>query len=77
MMLHILIVKKQLRELFQKKVLKDNTDEVDRNCKYDGHQRTLTYMFHKFFIKKIGSDLSVNEKLTEEKSKNSKEEKSM
>ena len=37
-----------------------------RNCGYDGHQRALASMVYKFFYKKTGSAVSVNEQLAEE-----------
>ena len=37
-----------------------------RNHGYDGHQRALASMFYKFFNKKTGSGISVNEPLAEE-----------
>ena len=48
---------------------------------YDGYQRALVSMFYKFFNKKTGSGISVNEQLAKELhrpvTKKSKEEKSM
>ena len=40
--------------------------EIARNYKYDGCQRTFASKFYKFFDKKTGSGVSVNEQLTEE-----------
>ena len=53
-----------------------------RNCGYDGYQGALASMVYKFFDKKTGSGVSVNEQLAKELhepviKKNSKEEKSM
>ena len=49
------------------------------NRKYDGYQRALAIMVYKFFNKKTGSGVRVNEQLAEELHKpvikNSKEEK--
>ena len=63
------------------KILGDEAYEITRNCKYDGHQRALASMIHKFFDKRTGLGVSVNEQLAEELHKpvkqNSKEEKSM
>ena len=46
--------------------MKDRAYEIVRNCKYDGYQRTLASMINKFFGKKAGPGVSVNEKLSEE-----------
>ena len=48
------------------KILKDKAYEIDRNCNYDGYQRALASMVCKFFDKKTGSGISVNEQLAEE-----------
>ena len=64
-MLRILIVKNYLRELLQIRFFKKNL----RNCKYDGYQRALTSMAYKFFDKKTGSGMMVNEQLAEELNK--------
>ena len=48
------------------KILKDGADEVARNSKYDGYQRALASMVCKFFDKKTGSGVSVNEQLADE-----------
>ena len=61
-------------------VLKDRAHEIARNWKYDGYQRASASMFYKFFDKKTGSGVSVNEQLAEElhkpviKKKNQKKE---
>ena len=46
--------------------MKNRAYEIARNRKYDGYQRALASMVYKFFDKKIGSGVSVNEKLAEE-----------
>ena len=56
------------------KILKDRASEISRNCNYDGYQRALASMVHKFLGKKAGSgvsvaskvDMSVNEQLAKE-----------
>ena len=48
------------------KSLKDRTYEIARNRGYDGYQRALASMVYKFFDKKTGSGISVNEQLAEE-----------
>ena len=61
--------------------MKDRAYQIARNGKYDGCQRALVSMVYKFFDKKAGSGVSVNEQIDEELHKpvikNSKEEKSM
>ena len=61
--------------------MKDRADQIARNRGYDGYIRALTGMVCKFFDKKKGSGVSVNEQLAEELHIpviiNSKEEKSM
>ena len=58
--------------------MKDRAYEIARNGEYDGYQRALASMVYKFFDKKIGLGISVNEqlayKLHEPVIKNSKEE---
>ena len=49
-------------------ILKDRADEIARNRGYDGYIRALVGMVYKFFDKKTGSGVSVNELI------NSKEE---
>ena len=48
------------------KILKDRAYEIARNRNYDGYQRALTSMVYKFFDKKTGSGISVNEQLAEQ-----------
>ena len=48
------------------KILKHRAFEIARNCNYDGCQRALASMVCKFFDKKTGSGMSVNEQLAEE-----------
>ena len=48
---------------------KDNTYEIAGNRNYDGYQRALASMVNKFFHKKTGSGVSVNEQVTEELNK--------
>ena len=65
MMLHILIVKIQLKELFQIKKFKNRANEIAKTDKYDGYQRGLESMVNKFFNNKTGSEASGNENLSE------------
>ena len=44
------------------KILQNRSYEIDRNRKYDGYQRALASMVNKFFDKKTGLGISVNEK---------------
>ena len=46
------------------KILKDRAYEIVRNWKYDGYQKAT--MVYKFFDKKTGSEISVNEQLAKE-----------
>ena len=46
--------------------MKDRAYEIARNHGYDGYQRALASMDYKFFDKKTGSGISVNEQLAEE-----------
>ena len=48
------------------KILKVKADEIARNHKHDRYQRALASMVYKFFDKKTGSRVNVNEQLTEE-----------
>ena len=66
MVLYILILKIQLRELFQIRFLNDRAFEIASNRNYDGYQKGLESMVYKFFDKKIGTGISVNEQLAEE-----------
>ena len=54
------------RKTISDKILKDTADEIARNCGYDGYQRALASMVYKFFNKKTGSGVGVNEQLAEE-----------
>ena len=47
-------------------ILKDRAYEIARNSNYDGYQRALGNMVYKFFDKKTGSEIGVNEQLAEE-----------
>ena len=47
-------------------ILKYRAYENVRNSNYDGYQRALGSMVYKFFDKKTGSGISVNEQLAEE-----------
>ena len=49
--------------------MKDRAFEILRNCNYDGNQRALASMVYKYFYKKTGSGMSVNEQLAEELNK--------
>ena len=48
------------------KGLKYRACEVSRICKFGGYQRALASMIYKFFDKKTGSGMSINELLAEE-----------
>ena len=48
------------------KILKDRSYEIARNRKYDGYQSALASMPYKFFDKKTGSKVNVNEQLVED-----------
>ena len=41
--------------------MKDRAYEIARYCGYNGYQRALASMVYKFFDKKTGSGISVNE----------------
>ena len=45
--------------------MKDRAYEIARDCGYDGYQRALASMVYKFFDKKAGLGVSVNEQLAE------------
>ena len=45
------------------KILKDRPYQIARNCNYDGYQRALASMVCKFFDKKTGLGMCVNEQL--------------
>ena len=49
MMLHKLIAKIQLGELFSYKILKDKNFEVGLNSKYDEYERELVSMAYKIY----------------------------
>ena len=49
--------------------MKDRAYEIARNCNYDRYQRALASMVYKFFDKKTGSGISVNEQPAEESHK--------
>ena len=49
--------------------MKDRAYEIARNCIYDGYQRALASMVYRFFDKKTGSGIIVNEQLAEELNK--------
>ena len=46
--------------------MKDRAYEIARSHKYDGYQRALATMVYRFFDKKTGLGLSVNEGQAEE-----------
>ena len=46
--------------------MKDRIYEIARICGYDGYQRALASMVYKFFDKKTGAGVSVNEQLAKE-----------
>ena len=48
------------------KILKDRAHETARNCSYDEYQKALESIVYKFFNKKTGSEVSLNEQLAEE-----------
>ena len=48
------------------KILKDRQFQIDMNRNYNGYQRALASMVYKFFDKKTGLRVSVNEHLAEE-----------
>ena len=48
------------------RILKNRAYKIARNRGYDRHQRALARMVYKFFDKKTGSIISVNEQLAEE-----------
>ena len=47
------------------KILKNRAYEIARDHNYDGYQRALTGIFYKFFDKKTGLGMSINEQLAE------------
>ena len=46
--------------------MKDRAYKIARNLNYDGYQTALAGMAYKFFDKKTGSGVSVNEELAKE-----------
>ena len=48
------------------RIIQDRAYEITKNRKYGGYQSGFASMVYKFFGKKIGSRVSVNEKLAEE-----------
>ena len=46
--------------------MEDRAYEISKTLEYDGYQRALASVVHKFFDKKIGFEVSVNEQLLEE-----------
>ena len=46
--------------------MKERTYEIAKNCQYDGHQRALASMICKYFDKKIGLGIGVNEQVVKE-----------
>ena len=48
------------------KILSDRAYEIVRSSGYDGYQRTLASIVQKYFDKKTGSGVSVNEQLAED-----------
>ena len=46
--------------------MEDRVYEIARNRGYDGYQRALASMVYKFFDKKAGEGISVNEQLAQE-----------
>ena len=53
------------RTMFDK-ILRDRAYENARNRNYDGYQRGLASILHRFFDKKTGSGINGNEQLAEE-----------
>ena len=47
----------------------DRACKITRSLNYDGYQRAIASMVYKFFVKKTGSRISVNEQLAEELNK--------
>ena len=46
--------------------MKDRAYDNAKNCGYDGYQGALASMIYKFFDKKTGSGMNINEQLAEE-----------
>ena len=51
------------------KISRERAYEIARNRDYDGYQRPLASMVYKFFDKKTGPGISVNEQLAQESDK--------
>ena len=58
-------IKDLIKRNISDKILTDRAYEIARNHQYDGYQRALASMVYKFFDKKTGSGVSVNEQLAE------------
>ena len=54
------------KDLAKDKILKDRAYEIARNRGYYGYQRALASMVYRFFDKKTGSGISINDQLAEE-----------
>ena len=61
--------KNLVKRTISDKILKDRDYEIARNFNCDEYQRGLASIVYKFFDKKIGSPVSVNEQLAEESHK--------
>ena len=48
------------------KIAKGRGYKIARDCKYYGYQRALAGMVHRFFVKKAGFELTVNEQIAAE-----------
>ena len=46
--------------------MKKRAYEIARNCNYDGYQRALASMVYKFFDRKAGPEISLNEQVAKE-----------
>ena len=54
------------KDLAKDKILKDRAYEIARNRGYYGYQRASASMVYRFFDKKTGSGISINDQLAEE-----------
>ena len=54
------------KKIISYQILKNKAYEIARNCVYNGYQRALVNMVYRFFDKKAGPEVSVNEQLAEE-----------